>query len=79
MAGGHAEKDIAGDDTSILEEHLNAGKVSRLKHSFAGLGERPEIVSIFMEHTRKALEKVENRGQPLNRAENKEINSYNAF
>ena len=61
VAGGHAEKDIAGDDTASWKSTL-IREGFEVKTQLRGIGESREIVSIFMEHTRKALEKVENRG-----------------
>lgn len=61
VAGGHAEKDIAGDDmaswkSTVIREGFE------VETQLCGLGESSEIVSLFMEHTRKAMEKIENRG-----------------
>jgi len=70
VAGGHAEKDIAGDDTASWKSNL-IREGFKVETQLRGLGESHEIVSIFIEHTRIALEKVENRGQPLNRVRSK--------
>jgi sirohydrochlorin cobaltochelatase len=70
VAGGHAEKDIAGDDTASWKSTL-IREGFKVETQLRGLGESHEIVSIFIEHTRIALEKVENRGQPLNRVRSK--------
>jgi sirohydrochlorin cobaltochelatase len=70
VAGGHAEKDIAGDDTASWKSTLTR-EGFKVETQLRGLGESHEIVSIFIEHTRIALEKVENRGQPLNRVRSK--------
>jgi sirohydrochlorin cobaltochelatase len=59
VAGGHAENDIFGCSPaswkSTLEREGYEVVVDR-----RGLGERAEIVSRFLEHTRNALEKNEN-------------------
>ena len=70
VAGGHAEKDIAGDDMASWKSTL-IREGFKVETQLRGMGERQEIVSVFMEHTRIALEKVENRGEPLNRARSK--------
>jgi sirohydrochlorin cobaltochelatase len=61
VAGGHAEKDIAGDDMASWKSTLSR-EGFEVETQLCGLGESSEIVSLFMEHTRKAMEKVENRG-----------------
>lgn len=59
VAGGHAENDIFGQSPlswkSTLEKEGYEVVVDR-----HGLGERREIVSLFLEHTRNALKKMEN-------------------
>jgi sirohydrochlorin cobaltochelatase len=59
VAGGHAENDIFGQSPlswkSTLEKEGYEVVVDR-----HGLGERGEIVSLFLEHTRNALKKMEN-------------------
>ncbi len=59
VAGGHAENDIFGQSPlswkSTLERESYEVVVDR-----RGLGERREIVSLFLEHTRNALKKMEN-------------------
>lgn len=70
VAGGHAEKDIAGDDMASWKSTLSR-EGFEVETQLRGLGESSEIISLFMEHTRKALEKVENRGQPLNSVRSK--------
>jgi len=60
VAGGHAENDIfglpPGSWKSILEEEGYEVVADR-----RGLGERAEIVSLFLEHTKNAMERMENR------------------
>jgi sirohydrochlorin cobaltochelatase len=70
VSGGHAEKDIAGDDTASWKSTLSR-EGFEVETQLRGLGESLEIISIFIEHTRKALEKAENKGQPLNRVRSK--------
>jgi sirohydrochlorin cobaltochelatase len=70
VAGGHAEKDIAGDDTASWKSTLIREGFEVETH-LRGMGESPEIISIFIEHTRKAQETAENRGQSLNRVRSK--------
>ena len=59
VAGGHAENDIFGQSPlswkSTLEREGYEVVVDR-----HGLGERREIVSLFLEHTRNALKNMEN-------------------
>jgi len=59
VAGGHAENDIFGEGPlswkSTLEREGYEVVVDR-----RGLGERREIVSLFLEHTENALKKMEN-------------------
>jgi sirohydrochlorin cobaltochelatase len=61
VAGGHAENHIFGQSPaswkSILEREGYEVVADR-----RGLGERAEIVSLFLEHTRNALEEIE-KGQ----------------
>jgi len=57
VAGGHAENDIFGPGSesikSILEKEGYEVAADR-----RGLGDREEIISLFLEHTRNALEKT---------------------
>jgi len=57
VAGGHAEKDLFGPDPRSWKSILEREGYSVLCHH-RGLGESPEVLSIFMEHTRSALEKI---------------------
>ena len=59
VAGGHAENDIFGQSPLSWKSTLErvGYEVVVDRH---GLGERREIVSLFLEHTRNALEKMEN-------------------
>jgi sirohydrochlorin cobaltochelatase len=57
VAGGHAEKDIASDDpaswkTILVKEGFEASIQN------CGMGDSQEIVSIFLGHTKKALERL---------------------
>jgi sirohydrochlorin cobaltochelatase len=58
VAGGHADLDIAGDDKASWKSTLIREGFD-VETQLRGMGESPEIVSIFIEHTRKALEKEE--------------------
>jgi sirohydrochlorin cobaltochelatase len=58
VSGGHATNDLAGRSPdswkSLLEQ--NGFEVDALN---APLGEQEEIVSIFLEHTKNALKRIE--------------------
>ena len=60
VAGGHAENDIAGQSPESWKSTLER-EGFEVAADLRGLGESPEIVSLFLEHTRNALEKMENR------------------
>jgi sirohydrochlorin cobaltochelatase len=60
VAGGHAEKDIAGGDISSWKSTLGREGFD-VKVQLCSMGDSQKIVSVFMEHTRKALEKVDNQ------------------
>lgn len=57
VAGGHAEKDIFGADGKSWKSILVREGYAVRSYS-RGLGELPEILSIFLEHTRSALDKM---------------------
>jgi sirohydrochlorin cobaltochelatase len=58
VAGGHAGNDIAGDGPDSWRSLLKREGFEVEVH-FSGLGESPKIVSIFLEHTRGALKRLE--------------------
>jgi sirohydrochlorin cobaltochelatase len=60
VAGGHAENDIVGQSPESWKSTLER-EGFEVATDLRGLGESPEIVSLFLEHTRNALEKMENR------------------
>ncbi|MBN1236514.1 MAG: sirohydrochlorin cobaltochelatase [Methanotrichaceae archaeon] len=60
VAGGHAKNDIFGHDPESWKSNLER-EGYEVVADLRGLGERVEIVSLFLEHTRNALEKMENR------------------
>lgn len=57
VAGGHAEKDIFGTNPQSWKSILERGGYA-VRSCSRGLGESAEIVSIFQEHTRSALDKI---------------------
>ena len=59
VAGGHAENDIFGCSPASWKSTLEREGFEVIADR-RGLGERVEIVSLFQEHTRNALEKKEN-------------------
>lgn len=61
VAGEHAEKDIFGPGTESWKSALEREGYEVVADG-RGLGEREEIVSIFLDHTRNVLEKGKNRG-----------------
>ena len=60
VAGGHAEKDIAGAGPESWKSTLER-EGFEVDARLCGLGEMEGIVSIFLEHTRKAMLKMESR------------------
>ena len=61
VAGGHAAKDIAGDDPGSWKRSFEeAGYEVDL--NLRGMGENPRVVEIFLEHTRRAAEGLQ-RGE----------------
>ena len=60
VAGGHAEKDIAGAGPESWKSTLER-EGFEVEVRLCGLGEMEGIVSIFLEHTRRAMLKMENR------------------
>jgi len=57
VAGGHAVREIAGDDPSSWKSILEREGFEVQVH-LQGLAENGEIVAIFLEHTRRALERI---------------------
>ena len=57
VAGGHAEKDLFGADPQSWKSILEREGYSVLSHN-RGLGDSPEIISLFLERTKRALEKM---------------------
>ena len=58
VAGGHAKNDIAGQSPASWKSTLER-EGYEVVADLRGLGERAEIISLFLEHTRNALEKME--------------------
>jgi sirohydrochlorin cobaltochelatase len=58
VAGGHAENDIAGGGPKSWKSALER-EGFEVAVRLCGLGEMESIVSIFLEHTKKALLKIE--------------------
>jgi sirohydrochlorin cobaltochelatase len=58
VAGVHAENDIFGMSPTSWKSTLEREGYEVVADR-RGLGERAEIVTLFLEHTRNALEKVE--------------------
>lgn len=56
VAGGHANSDIAGEGSDSWMTRLSRRGLS-VRADLRGLGERQEIAGIFIEHSRRALEK----------------------
>ncbi|HPE63276.1 MAG TPA: sirohydrochlorin cobaltochelatase [Methanothrix sp.] len=55
VAGGHATKDLAGDDpTSWKSAFEEAG--FEVEVLLRGMGENPRVVEVFIEHTKRAIE-----------------------
>lgn len=60
VAGGHVFKDVAGDDEGSWRSFIeNRGFQARVH--LQGLGESEEIVGLFLEHTKTAMEKMAER------------------
>lgn len=57
VAGNHVLKDICGDGSSSWKS-LIEGRGFDVKIYPGGLGENEEIISIFVDHTRRAMEKI---------------------
>ena len=57
VAGGHAENDIVGQSPASWKSILESEGFDVVA-DLRGLGERAEIVSLFLEHTRNALERM---------------------
>jgi len=57
VAGGHAKNDIFGQSPASWKSTLER-EGYEVVADLRGLGEREEIVSLFLEHTRNALEKM---------------------
>jgi sirohydrochlorin cobaltochelatase len=62
VAGGHAQNDISGQSPASWKSVLEREGFS-VSADLRGLGECPEIVSLFLEHTRSALSKLEKSGK----------------
>jgi len=58
VAGGHAKNDIFGQSPESWKSTLEREGYAVVA-DLRGLGERAEIVSLFLEHTRNALKKME--------------------
>ena len=58
VAGGHAQNDIFGQSPQSWKSTLERAGYEVVA-DLRGLGERAEIVSLFMEHTGKALKRME--------------------
>ena len=56
-AGGHAEKDLFGRDEQSWKRILEREGYAVLPYN-QGLGDSPEIISLFLERTNSALEKM---------------------
>jgi sirohydrochlorin cobaltochelatase len=54
VAGGHAVREIAGDDPACLKSILE-GEGFEVQVHLQGLAENEEIIAIFLEHTRRAM------------------------
>ncbi|VVB68238.1 Cobalt chelatase (CbiK) [uncultured archaeon] len=70
VVGGHAVEDIAGDGPKSWKSILEREGFD-VEAILEGLGENEEMVAIFIEHTKSALERLENRGQAEKRVEAK--------
>ena len=57
VAGGHAEKDLFGEDPQSWKSILEREGYAVLSHN-QGLGDSLEMVSLFLERTKSALEKM---------------------
>jgi sirohydrochlorin cobaltochelatase len=56
VAGGHASKDIAGDGSGSWKRAFEeAGFAVDL--NLWGMGENPQVLEVFLEHTRKAIDR----------------------
>jgi len=60
VAGGHAKNDIFGQSPESWKSTLERQGFEVVADQ-CGLCQYPEIISLFMEHTRNALEKMKNR------------------
>jgi len=57
VAGGHAGKDLFGEDPQSWKSILEREGYAVLSHN-QGLGDSLEIVYLFLERTKSALEKM---------------------
>lgn len=55
VAGGHAKKDLAGDDPKSWKSAFERAGFEVELH-LRGMGENPMVVEVFAEHTRRAME-----------------------
>jgi sirohydrochlorin cobaltochelatase len=58
VAGGHATKDLAGDDTRSWKSSFERAGFE-VDLNLQGMGENPRVVEIFVEHTREAVERFQ--------------------
>jgi sirohydrochlorin cobaltochelatase len=74
VAGGHAGEDIAGNSPESWKSILEREGFD-VEASLRGLGESEEMMAIFIEHTRRVLEKIENKVQAEKRVGTKKSKS----
>ena len=55
VAGGHAAKDLAGDDPKSWKSAFEAAGFE-VEVLLRGMGENPRVVEVFEEHTKRAIE-----------------------
>ena len=56
VAGGHATKDLAGDDPESWKSAFEEAGFE-VDLNLHGMGDTPRVVEILIEHTRQALER----------------------
>jgi sirohydrochlorin cobaltochelatase len=58
VAGEHMQKDILGDDPESWKSRLLAVKPYRLEASPRGLGYNDDVVQLYLDHLKEALERL---------------------
>ena len=56
VAGGHATKDLAGDDPKSWKSVFERAEFE-VDLNLQGMGDNPGVVKVFADHTRKGIER----------------------